>query len=214
MSPDPKVLKCHPSSLLTHHRWRESLWCFPTSYPPETLVSACLLSLFIFTIFSNLSPVWDPIWQLWQGKMRRKRNQSVMKCWEKEWLQNQVLATWPEPLSEPQGRSSTRWELSRAHEAKLTAGANLPHFPWKQEIKSLHERQLTGASMVGDHTKCQTGSSRYAFRAEKIEAYFTNASLLFLWLEVSTKCDSADKWFLLLPKLQCWASLQELFCQL
>lgn len=177
-----------------------------------------------FTLSVHLYHLWQTcpqfetlVWQVWRRKERRKKEPKML--WNagrrKDCKNKLVLATWPKALPEPRGRSSTGRE-SAEQSPWSTAD-------WWGKPPSLllhgrrrHQRIMRDSSQEspwwGTHQVPDwlIQVCHWPFKEEKIEAYFTNGSLLFPWLEVTTKYDSAEKLFLLLLKLQCWVSLWEL----
>lgn len=142
--------------------------------------------------FWNLLPCgW--VWMAWgKGQGFGVEEQETKVLWNtrrcRACKSKQVLATWPETLSEMQGRSSKCGVLSREHEAQLDNVGKPPWPPMEAgATKGLHEKQLTWVSVVS--WWCTVGTTlrarlvRFAcvchwqFRAEKTNAYFRNDCL-------------------------------------
>lgn len=151
-------------------------------------------------MFSNLSLVWDLSLTAMTEEGEEEKETEVL--WNagrrKDCKSKLVLAPRPEPLREPQDKNLTCRLLSGAYEAHLTGG-DKPHLPWEQELPNDFRR---GSSQEYPWWRLHRmpdwliQACCWPFRAEKTEVYFTNVSLLFPWMEVITKYDSADKWFL------------------
>lgn len=126
-----------------------------------------------FTLSVHLYHLWQTcpqfetlVWQVWQRKERRKRNP---KCCEMLGEERTARTSWCWPHGQRHSQShgvgvqQAERVLSRAHEAQLTGGENLPPFSfmeagdtkgsWETAHRSLHG---------GEHIKYQTGSSRCA----------------------------------------------------